>query len=166
MIAMDTSWESICSNPLLKDLPYKIETNRFHKIIMSPASHWHSDFQGEILALLKQHMGHGRVLAECAIETSDGVKVADAAWISMERARPHRRAINLPIAPEICVEVLSPSNTREEMQGKMQLYFERGAREVWLCDEHGNMEFFPSTQTEPVAISAMCPTFPKSVEWE
>ena len=48
MIAMDTSWESLCSNPLLKDLPYKIETNRFNKIIMSPASSGHGGFEVEI----------------------------------------------------------------------------------------------------------------------
>lgn len=33
-------WEALCADRTLRDLPYKIETNRYHKIIMSPASSW------------------------------------------------------------------------------------------------------------------------------
>ena len=166
MIAMDTSWESICSNPLLRNLPYKIETNRHNQIVMSPASAWHSDYQGEIAGLLKQLLPEGRVLAEAAIQTADGIKVADVAWISKDRARPYRRASNLPVAPGICVEVCSPGNSRAERQGKMQLYFEKGALEVWLCDEGGSMQFFACDHAEPLAASVMCPGFPVSGEWE
>mgnify|MGYP001313879954 CR=1 FL=1 len=37
-------------------------------------------------------------------------------------------------APEICLEILSPSNSIVEMEMKRALYFEAGAREVWECD--------------------------------
>jgi Uma2 family endonuclease len=160
------TWAEICADPVLKDLPYKIETNRFGKIMMSPASFWRGGFEIEIGHLLKQLMAGGRTVAECAIETTDGVRVADVAWISRERYGPHRKAINLPIAPEICVEIVSNANTREEMLGKMQLYFAAGAKEVWLCDEDGNMEFFASDSTEPIAGSKMCPKFPLKVEMD
>lgn len=160
------SWAEICEHPSLKDIPFKVETNRFNKIVMSPASYWHSDFQGEIARILGHLLPHGRILAEAAITTSDGVKVPNVAWISKDRARPHRRASSLPVAPEICVEVLSPSNTREEMLGKMQLYFERGASEVWLCDEEGNLEFFVHDSVTPVADSRLCAGFPKHIGWE
>jgi Uma2 family endonuclease len=35
-------------------------------------------------------------------------------------------------APALAVEIISPSNTAEAMQTKVGLYFEHGAREVWL----------------------------------
>jgi Uma2 family endonuclease len=35
-------------------------------------------------------------------------------------------------APAIAVEIISPSNTAEETDLKTKLYFEFGAREVWL----------------------------------
>ncbi len=159
------TWEDIIADPSLQDLPYKIETNRYHQIVMSPATFWHSDYQLEIGALLKKFLPLGRAAVECAIQTSEGVRVADVAWISRERRLPHRRAISLPIAPEICVEVLSPSNTRGQMLEKMTLYFAKGAEEVWLCDEHGKMEFFTAASApEPVASSLRCPEFPPQID--
>ena len=32
------TWDDILADRSLRDLPYKIETNRYHQIIMSPAS--------------------------------------------------------------------------------------------------------------------------------
>ena len=49
-------------------------------------------------------------------------------------------ATPLPNAPEICIEVLSPSNTSAEMAGKIEAYLEAGAREVWLVQETGELE--------------------------
>lgn len=160
------AWKDICENPALKDLPYKIETNRFDQIIMSPAYLWHGGFQAFIARLLGEKMPHGDVITECAVETSDGTKVPDVAWISSGRLAPHRRAFSLPIAPEICVEVMSNSNSSEEMQDKMDLYFAAGAEEVWLCDEKGDFEFFARDADKALTASRLCPEFPKHIEWD
>jgi Uma2 family endonuclease len=161
------TWEDILADRSLRDLPYKIETNRYHKIIMSPTSYWHSNYQTEIATLLLRHMGGGRAPVECAVRTSEGIRVADVAWISLERQAPHKRATALPIAPEICVEVLSPSNTREEMLEKMTLYYAKGAREVWLCNENGHMEFFTAESAPAsVEISVLCPAFPRQIDMD
>jgi len=45
-------------------------------------------------------------------------------------------------APEICVEIVSPSNTDKEMQDKIQLYLAKGAKEVWLCNLEGELRFY------------------------
>jgi Uma2 family endonuclease len=160
------SWQEICENPALKDLPYKIETNRFDQIIMSPAFTWHGGYQAEIGHLLKQLLPQGRVITECAIDTTDGTKVPDVVWISRERHAPQKRAFSLTLAPEICVEVLSGSNSREEMDEKMKLYFAAGAEEVWLCDEHGDLEFLVRGAVTAVPASQLCPEFPKHIEWD
>ena len=69
------------------------------------------------------------------------------------------------IAPEICVEVLSPGNTRAEMEEKRALLFEAGAEEVWFCDTKGRMFFFLKVRPdEAVEKSELCPDFPAVVE--
>lgn len=158
------TWADVCAIPWLKDIPAKIETNKYNKIIMSPASTWHGSYESEIGLQLNRLLPGGRIINECPIETSDGTRVADVAWMSKDRFRPHRRSISLPVAPEICVEVLSPSNSRAEMLGKMNLYYAAGASEVWLCDDHGRMEFFVKGSTESVPNSAMCPDFPSCID--
>lgn len=158
------TWEEILADRSLRDLPYKIETNRYHKIIMSPASAWHGSYEHEIGVMLRERLGHGKVINEAPVQTSEGVRVADVAWMSRDRWTPHRRTAALPIAPEICVEILSPSNSREEMLEKMTLYYAKGAQEVWLCDEEGRIEFFTALSApQPVPVSALCPDFPPQI---
>ena len=40
------------------------------------------------------------------------------------------------------MEVVSPSNSLLEMEEKRELYFARGAQEVWLCNEQGALTFY------------------------
>lgn len=104
------------------------------------------------------------MLTECPISTADGVKAADVAWASPERMRELGEQVCFPRAPEICVEVLSPRNTEAEIQEKMALYFDAGAKEVWLCAQSGAMSFFSPGATRPMRASKVCPQFPKQVE--
>lgn len=158
-------WEAVSADPELAALEYRIETDRFGKILMSPPPGVdHSGFQSDVLLALGRLLPHGKTLGECPISTSDGVKGADAAWISQaRRARAVKNNV-LVIAPEICVEVLSESNTRQEMSAKKALYFEAGAEEVWLCDRKGRIFFYLKDKPEAtVAASKLCPAFPKKM---
>ena len=156
------TWEEVCADPSLQDLPYKIELNKWGNIEMSPARSRHSEYQGEIERLLWTLKEDGRVIPECAVETAENVKVPDVVWVSLERRRrtPHEFAYTS--APEICVEILSPSNAPEEMMHKGQLYLQAGADEFWLCDEKGTMSFFDAKGK--LECSRLCPQFPARVE--
>lgn len=156
------NWQEVCDNPNLKNLPFKIELNEYGKVVMSPVKVCHSAFQGEIEYLLRTLLKNGRALPECAIATRKGTKVADVAWVSDERFKIIRREVECSIAPEICVEVNSNSNTRQEMEEKRALYVEAGALEVWVCDEGGRMVFYgPDGE---LAVSGLVPGFPVRVE--
>lgn len=156
------NWQEICDNPSFRDLPFKLETNRRGQIIMSPASNQHGLYQARIVRWLSKLLDHGEPLVECSVQTGDGVKVSDVAWGSAAFFARHRRANPYPQAPEIMVEILSPSNTEDEMQEKCALYFERGAQECWLCDRTGGLRFF-DPQGE-LSISRFAPRFPRSIE--
>src|SRR5437773_3826059 len=136
-------WAELLADGELAKIEGRIETDRHGQIIMSPPpAPSHGSFQLEIGHLLRGLMRHGRVLTECPISTADGVKAADVAWASPERMRELGNRACFPRAPEICVEVLSPSNTDAEIDEKMKLYFDAGAKEVWVCSESGAMNFF------------------------
>ena len=156
-------WRELLVDPDLARLPHRIETDRHGHILMSPPpAPAHGDQQSEIVYLLKTLLPHGRVVTECPLSTSDGVKAIDVAWLAQERRHEVRSVICFIKAPEICVEVLSPSNTPEEISEKTALYFQSGAREVWICDR-GTLRFhFPATP-EIRPSSEMCPNFPLQI---
>src|ERR1700733_13909353 len=137
-------WRELFADPDLARLPYRIETDRHGHILMSPPpAPAHGGQQSEIVYLLKTLLPQGWVVTECPLSTSDGVKAIDVAWPAPERRQEVRSVTCLLQAPEICVEVLSPSNTSEEISEKIALYFESGAKKVWI-GESGNLQFrFP-----------------------
>jgi len=134
-------WADVLNDKSLQNLSYKIELDAKGRIVMTPASNRHARYQGKIGGLLTRLARGGAVLTECSIETLDGVKVADVAWAANEFLKRHRDETPFTAAPEICVEITSPSNSRAEVEEKITLYLAKGAREVWLCDEKGNVTF-------------------------
>jgi Uma2 family endonuclease len=140
------NWQEICDNPAFHDLPFKFETNEWGKIEMCPATNEHSLYQTLFIEWLLRLATKGRPISECSIQTRKGVKVADVAWGSYEFFKRNKRANPYLEAPEVVIEILSPSNTRAEMDIKKQLYFEQGAKEFWLCDKNGDMLFLNPKQ--------------------
>ena len=156
------SWKEVCEDPTLQDLPYKIETNEYGQIVMSPNYLWHSRAQHQLAKRLDQCVEGGEVLTEAAIRTTKGTKVADVAWFSAARWDEVKEALDAPIAPEICVEIRSSSNTDEEMAAKRALYVEAGAEEVWICDSQRRLTFFDADGERPA--STRVPDFPDQLD--
>lgn len=155
-------WDQLIKDPELARVEGRIETDRHGHIIMSPPpAPQHGRFQLEIGHLLKTLMTGGATLSECPISTADGVKAADVAWVSAECFAELGDRSCFPRCPEICVEVLSPSNTEAEISEKMALYFDAGAREVWICDSFGAVTLYGP---EKLPGSRLCPGFPQRVD--
>lgn len=156
-------WNELLADPTLAKIEGRIETDRHGNIIMSPPpAASHGSYQSEISFLLHQLMHEGRVSTECPISTADGVRAADVAWASPECLRHLGNRAVYPRCPEICVEILSPRNTRAEIEEKKQLYFDAGAEECWICSGAGLVTFFDVKGQIP--SSGICPKFPKRVK--
>jgi len=151
-------WDELCRDPSLNDLPYKIELNAWGKIEMSPASNRHGRLQGELAFQLRRQLSSGSVISECSIFTTMGIRVADIAWASGTFMNDFGEITPYMRAPEICVEIVSPSNPKWEIEEKTRAYLEAGAQEVWIVAPEGTIRYFtaegeqPSTGF-PVAIS-------------
>jgi Uma2 family endonuclease len=64
------------------------------------------------------------------------IRIPDVSFISWDRF-PSRKVPAyslLPFSPDLAVEVLSPGNTRQEMQRKLVEYFDSGTTLVWYVD--------------------------------
>ena len=155
------NWQEVCNRPELQDLPYKIELNGQGQIVMSPASNEYSYRQSRVIRELLRRMDTGEVLPECSIDTTDGTKVADVVWFSDAFHQKHGLATPFPNAPEICIEVVFPSNSDAEMSGKRSFYLEAGASEVWICAGGGQLQFYD--ENGPLEKSRLVPDFPSSV---
>ena len=155
------TWVEACLDRSLQNLPYKVELNRQGKVVMSPTRNKHGYYQAEIAYLLRMLLPHGQVLTECGVDTPEGTFVADATWASRERFAVIENEFSFSIAPEICVEIWSPSNTAEEIQEKRKLYHLKGAVEFWYCDEHGRITFYD--QAGRLTRSTLCPDFPELI---
>lgn len=108
---------------------------------MPPAAFDHGEIEvnigTEIRAFVKANK-IGRVSGgEAGIYTHrnpDTVRGADVLFISNERLKQRTSAAFLEVAPDLVVEILSPSNTMSEMLQKIREYFAIGVRLIWVVD--------------------------------
>lgn len=97
------------------------------QVILASALHGHADAHGLGVVLVES----GYVLAE----SPPTVRGPDVSFVSRERIPPegvvrgHWR-----MAPDLAVEVVSPSNRLAEMQEKVLEYLDAGSRMVWVVD--------------------------------
>jgi Uma2 family endonuclease len=63
------------------------------------------------------------------------LRIADIAYVSAERMALADSEDNIRGAPDLVIEVLSPSNKASEMYEREQLCLENGAQEFWVLDQ-------------------------------
>ncbi len=158
------TWEEIIESPMLPDdLGWKVETDAQNRIIMSPApSRQHQNYGLQIVLLLTRLLPHGRAFYETGVKTRNGTRIPDVGWVSDERRSQQGTGPSYSPIPEICVEVISPSNSRREIKEKTQRYLDAGASEVWTCAQNGNMSFFNAEGQ--IDCSVFCPDFPTHLD--
>jgi hypothetical protein len=112
---------------------------------------------GAIGAILARELPHGHVLVDVPIETHDGVRKADVAWISNARRSTLCREPAYSGAPEICVHLPGPDRAESEVHKTMGILFKVGAVENWLCDPLGNLSVLHSHHHNKTRLVANLP---------
>ncbi len=107
---------------------------------MSPASKQHGKVANRIAFMLTQHVADNDLGEVTAAETGfllsrqpDSLRAADTAFISKARAAADDiSAAYWTVAPDLAVEVASPSDSPDEIQEKVEEYLAAGTRMVWV----------------------------------
>ncbi|MBV9491280.1 MAG: Uma2 family endonuclease [Verrucomicrobia bacterium] len=158
-------WEHLVNDPAFAETIEKVETDRDGNLIMSPPpKRPRSRRANRIAKLLDRLLPAGFWQVDDTVSTPEGVKVPDVSWYGQQRAAASdadQDEILSTVAPDVCVEVVSPSNSARELRKKMKPYFAAGVREVWVCDRHGKMSFYGPRGV--LTRSAICPDFPDQV---
>jgi Uma2 family endonuclease len=109
--------------------------------VCEPPGGVHGMIAGRIMARLGDHverLGLGTVLVETGYvlrRMPDTVRGPDISFVSVARLPPDQIPETfIPGAPELAVEILSPSSRWSEVEEKIADYFAGGARLVWVVD--------------------------------
>ncbi|MDP8982357.1 MAG: Uma2 family endonuclease [Acidobacteriota bacterium] len=114
------------------------ELNRGELITMPPPMSAHSEIVRRVHeALLKYVLGRasGRVYVEAGflLHTEPRtIRQPDVSFLSADRAELFSEHRYFEGAPELAVEVVSPANTAQDLEDKIEQYLAFGARAVWV----------------------------------
>jgi Uma2 family endonuclease len=128
--ALAAMYRGMCDDPRFANIPGKLELDTWGRIIMSPASNYHGKLQARLVERLLS-LG-GQALVEVSVLTPAGLLVPDVAWASAEFMTSHGAETPFTRAPELCIEVASPSNSLKELNEKVAAYIAAGAAEAWI----------------------------------
>jgi len=115
----------------------RYELQRGELVTLAPPKLRHSLVQRKIMFLLQDAAADaGSASIELGFRPLPEYefRYADVAWASKQRWEQQDLNSYFRGAPELVVEVLSPSNTVAEMIDKEKLCLENGAREFWVVD--------------------------------
>jgi Uma2 family endonuclease len=111
---------------------------RHGELFHVPPAKWkHFLLQERLRNLLQDHAGGaGKAATEFGFRPLSGneYRIADVAFTSIERWKATDLDGYFRGAPEIVIEVLSPSNTVTEMLDEEKLCLENGCLEFWIVD--------------------------------
>jgi Uma2 family endonuclease len=148
---------------LPEDEFYKVEAVRGRLVHEPRPAPLHSSVQATLIALLKNyewaHRTGGAVLVETEFVLAVApltVRIPDVAWVS--RARIPTNGYTLPrwhFAPDLAVEVVSPRNTRAELDERVADFLLAGSRLVWVVDPRRRTVTVYEAGAEPLLLGIL-----------
>ena len=106
-------------------------------ISMPPPDLLQNITQKRLVKILDRIAGDGFVNAEVPFQPTPArnlVRIADVGWVSRVRLQESGLRGYLRAAPELVIEVLSPSNTSSEMNRRKREAFDGNCLEFWIVD--------------------------------
>jgi Uma2 family endonuclease len=131
------SAEQFDNYPFEEDKRYELDEGEL--IEMTRPAYWHNQILQNLIVELALYFRKNAIgkslLSENLYAFSPTLRLApDAAVILGDRAAELQGSKVIHIVPDICAEVLSPSETPARVHRKLRQYFTAGVREVWLID--------------------------------
>lgn len=115
---------------------YRLELDQYGELIVSPRpTNYHQALAGIVCDQLRAALGGFALSGEVRILTPIGVRSPDGVWTT-EPARIFEEPIIR--APEICIEIASPSNSPDWLARKAAAFLDAGAREVVVVSADGS----------------------------
>jgi Uma2 family endonuclease len=150
--ALAQRWRDLVAQP---GLPERWEIDEYGEVVeMNPPAGPHQRIVTALLMQLREQLG-GDPLPGIGVVTRIGVRVPDVCW----NAEPHADD-PVVVAPAICIEVQSESNTRKELDEKLAAYLASGAREVILVEMSGRIRWFDTGGERAASAFALKLTLP------
>lgn len=119
----------------------KLELVRGEIVAMPQPGLEHGEVQGNVHFLIKRFLNEkkiGRVFLESGLVTEtdpDTVRGPDVSYYSKDRLPLDKRVVGYNDQPaDLCVEVVSPSNSIRQLKAKAKEYLFAGVRLVWIVD--------------------------------
>ena len=123
---------------------FRLELRHGELFQVAPPKLDHSRVQWQIRRLLERAAGDAAIVTtEFGFRPTpeNNYLISDVTLASMERWNSTDPEGYFSGAPEIVIEVLSPSNTATEMLDKRNICLENGSREFWVVDtDHRQVE--------------------------
>lgn len=129
---------------------------------MPPASDWPTSVTATITILLGMHVRPrklGRVYSAEAgfviFPNRETVRVPDVAFVRTERMPQGEARWHFPrLAPDLAVEVLSPTDRTHDILAKVAMYQEAGVPLVWVVDPQAQTVTVSALGQKPVVLTA------------
>lgn len=153
-LAATKTEEMVVSTPMTADELLRLppDGHRYELVegelkVMTPASTLHGRIANTVAFLLTRYVRQHNLGVVYAAETGfqlredpDTVRAADAAFVAKGRVPPEGEPEGYwAIAPDLVVEVVSPSDSASAVQSKVADWLRAGCRLVWVV--------YPDTQT-------------------
>lgn len=112
------------------------ELHRGEVVVLSHPKSWHWKMQERLVDLLKPKLRRFKIGMEFAFRAIPefDLRAADVAALARARYDAMDPADNLHGAPELVIEVKSPSNTKRQLQDYAALCLATGCLQFWILD--------------------------------
>ena len=140
---------------------FRYELVKGELVKMSPTGGKHGILTIRLGAALVQHVEANNLGEAFGAETGfilttnpDTVRAPDAAFVSRERIPPGDFPEKFwPGAPDLAVEVISPSDTLYEVEEKIEEYLEAGVKLIWIVNPKKRTVTIYQPNVEPQTLT-------------
>lgn len=138
------------------------ELNRGTLVRMPPAGALHGRLAAHIGRLLEEHVeAHGLGIV-CGADTGfilardpDVVRAPDVSFVGRQRVPPSGAPESYwPFAPDLAVEIVSPSDRVDELDEKILQYFAAGTRLLWVFHPRHRSVHVYRSPTDALALGS------------